>query len=290
MQGGGQVPEYSPELLRETRERLRSVLGEVWNRIEAADNASLPGRERHLLTVLDRHAARFEDDFTAHRFPGHLPDLMALTLVVNILERSASDPVFSEILPGLADRGEFRHHMLTLGLADHLRRYTSYPVRLPTRSCSGARIVDLVIETVPEIYVETKGSREFDGPLRSVSPTNAFKGIKQAWRRAFGGDHPQVPDDVTSALLVGGVTVEVSSMGNIQRRARDWLSRRGADHRLCWGILAMTFLTVSRIPPGRRIGDGAPITVNAIASPLLIGIHNPHYRGTIQLVLTPPQW
>jgi hypothetical protein len=288
--GESRVPRFTPELADEIRARLRAILGSTWNRIAAEDDPSRPERHRHLLAVIDEHADRFRGEFASGRFPRHLPDFMALYLVVNVLGRASSDPAFRELLPGLVDRREFRHHMLTLGLADHLRMYTSYMVRLPTRDQSGRRIVDLVVGTGPTLNIEAKSSDEFDGPRRHVSSTNAYRGIRNAWRSAYGGVDPRLPDDSPGAVLVGGVTVEVASLPQTARTARAWLERRGSAHPQCWGILAMTFLTVSRLPPGRRFGDGAPLTANVLASPLLSGTPNPHYRGELQLVLTPPVW
>ena len=284
------TPSFSPELLEATRQRLRTLLGPAWRRVESDDDPTRPDGERHLLAVVDQHAAGFSEDFRAARFPGSLPDFMALYLVVSILERMQGDPVLEEVRPRIHEPTAFRHDVLALGLADHLRLLTPYPVRLPTRSPGGERIVDLVVGDDPELDIEVKTPEEFSGPRRHVSPTDAFKGIKKAWRSAYGGANPQVRGDRLSALLVGGLTIEVATISTIVQRARSWLARVGMSRPYCWGILAMTFVSVSRIPAGRRVGDGLPVTVRAIGSVFLAAAKNPHYRGSLDLVLTPPQW
>jgi hypothetical protein len=284
------VPNFTPELIHQTQEELRTVLGTVWERIKAQDDSSRPDRDRHLLPVVYERAARFEADFAAGRYPGHLPDFMALYLIVSVLRRTSHEPAFRESLPGLADRGEFRHFMLTMGLADHLRLYTSHPVRLPARDPLGGRIVDVIIDGTPGLNVETKSSEQFDGPMRHVNGSNAYKGIRTAWRSAYGGENPQLPRNLPGAILVGGVTVELASMRAIYQRAEQWLRRRGRDQPLCWGILAMTYITLTRTPAGRHVGDGAPLPVRALASPFLQGIPNPHYTGGVRLVFQPPVW
>lgn len=283
-------PDFSPEFADEVRNRLRSFLGPTWERIQREDDSGLPERDRHLLAILDQRAGEFKQEFRAAKFPGHMPDFMALFVITEIFQRMQDEEVFPQVIAGLANRGSFRHDMLTFGLADHFREHTEYPVRLPARGSKGARIVDLVVGAGPEMDVETKSSDEFDGPRRHVSDSNAFRGIQRAWRRAFGGETPQLTDARPSAILVGGVTVELASLPSIARVARRWLERKGQDHRNCWGILVLTYLTYSRMPAGRAFGDGKPLTVDARAGVHLAFAKNPHYDGAVDIVFTPPEW
>ena len=220
----------------------------------------------------------------------HLPDFLALYAVVEIFGRFQDDEIFREVRPGLADRASFRHDMLTLGLANHFRLHTPYQVRLPSRSPTGERTPDLVIGDEPGLDVETKSSDQFDGPRRHVSDSNAFRGIQHAWRRAYGGQNPQLGDSRPSAILIGGVTMELECLTSIARVAHRWLERKGAAHPNCWGILAMTFLTYSRIPVDRAVGDGAPLTVDARAGVHLGAAVNSYYTGPVRLVLSEPEW
>ncbi len=282
--------DFSPEFADEVRDRLRRLLGPTWDRIQHEDDPGRPERDRHMLAVLDQHASEFKREFEAATFPGHMPDFMALFVITEILRRMQEEEVFHEVISGLADRGSFRHDMLTLGLADHLREHTKYPIRLPVRDPTGSRIVDLVVGAGPEMDVETKSSDEFDGPRRHVSDSNAFRGIRNAWRRAFGGETPQLTETRPSAILVGGVTVELACLPSIARVAKRWLERKGADHPNCWGILVLTYLSYSRMPTGRTYGDGKPLTVDARAGIHLDFAMNPSYTGPVQLVFTPAKW
>jgi hypothetical protein len=128
--------------------RLRAILGSIWDRISAEDEARrhVPGLKppRHLLAVLYERAGQYSKADLARRFPGRLAELTALSAVVSTLERMRKDEALSELIPGLADRRQFRHHMLTLALADYLRKYTDYVVRLPPKDESGRRVVDLL--------------------------------------------------------------------------------------------------------------------------------------------------
>lgn len=287
---GATTETFTPGLIDDTRRDLRLLLGGAWSRIVAADDPTLRDGERHLLAVIDQHSAGFTEDYRLARLPGNLPDFMALYLIVSLLRRMQGEEILREVLPSIHERRSFRHDMLTLGIADHFRLQTPYPVRMPPPNREGLRTVDLIVGATPEFDIETKSADEFDGPRCQVSEGGARQGIRKAWRRAYAGDDPQVRPDRPSALLVGGVTVEVASMPNIFRVAEGWLEARGGEQPNCWGILAMTFITISRLPPGRRFGDGAPMVVNALASPILVGAKNPHYTGPVQLVLTPPNW
>jgi hypothetical protein len=283
-------PTFTPEFADETRARLRALLGPTWGRIVSEDVPSRPARDRHLLAVLDEKTDAFRADFLAARMPGHLPDFLTLYVIVEVLTRMSRDDVFGEVISGLADRSSFRHDMLTLGLADHLRRLTAYQVSLPPRSPIGERTVDIVLGSNPEMYIETKSSDEFDGPNRHVSSTNAFRGIRNAWRRAYGGVTPQVSPVHPSALLVGGISVELASLPSVARSAEAWLRRRGAQQPNCWGILGMTFLTYSRLPPGRSFGDGGELSFDALAGVHLAYAKNPLYTGPVDIVFTSPAW
>jgi hypothetical protein len=287
---GTATPVFSSDFADQTRSRLRSLLGPTWERIEREDDPSQRARDRHLLAVLDENAVTFRAEFEAGRMPGHMPDFLALYVIVEILTRTREDPVFREVMPGLADRASFRHDMLNLGLADHIREHTDYTVRLPTRSRSQERIVDIILGADPGMDIETKSSEEFDGLLRHVSGSNAFQGIRNAWRRSYGGANPQLSADRASAILVGGVTVELGSLPTIVRVAGRWLERKGEAHPNCWGILAMTFLTYTRMPVGRNFGDGRPLEFTAHAGVQLAFAKNPYYTGSVQLVLTQPVW
>lgn len=284
-------PVFSPELAEATRQRLRELLGSTWERIQAEDEplrlAGRPDRERHLLAILDQRAEEFAQEYRELRLPGHLGDFLAYRAAVEIFDRSHRDEIFREVVPTLANRGDFRHAMLTLGLADHVRSYTKYPVRLPIRNPAGGRVVDLIIGEGATIEIETKSSNKFDGPLRHVRYTDAFNGIRIAWNRALGGENPQLTGVRPNALLVGGVTVEVASLPTIVRAAKNWLERKGADHPNFWGILVLTYQATTVLPAGRSFGDGQPLTFNSYAGVQLRAAQNRYYTGSAQIILTP---
>ena len=173
--------------------------------------------------------------------------------------------------------------MLMLGFADHLRMNSGLPVRLLERSPTGERTTDLAFGSHGEFFVETKSTDEFDGPRRHVTGTTALRGIRRAWERAFGGPKPQVGDAIPSAILIGGVAVQLSCMPGIARAAANFLKRKGRDHRKCWGILAMTFAAYSRLPPGRRFGDGGSMSFDSIAGVQISPARNPWYVGPPEL-------
>ena len=285
---------FSPEFAEDTRSRLRKLLGKTWLRIEAEDEAvggsTAPDRQRHPLAILYRRSEDFVQQFKENKFPGYFADFLALCAVVEILTRSANEGIFPEVTAGFADRSSFRHDMVTLGLADHIRTHTKYPVRLPTRGSRNERVVDLIMGESPAIEVETKSSEEFDGPQRHVTETDAGRAIRRAYRAALGGENPQLTGAAPTALLIGGISVHVASLPTIARVARRWLERKGGEHPNFWGILVLTFAAHARIPRGRTIGDGNPLTIDTSAGVQLAGAMNPHYNGPIEIRFTEAVW
>jgi len=275
------------------RERIRSILGPTWERIAAADvrgqQASPPNQNRHVLAAIYENVGHFSLGEVAAHYPGRIPDLLALTAMANILERSRDFEVLPQLVSAMASPKDFRHHMLTLGLADHLRTYTPYTVRLPSPAEGGHRIVDLLVshESGLTLEIETKTSDEFDGPRRAVTHANAKRGISRAWRKAVSGERAQLGRSLPGLLLLGGVTLRVESLEVIQRAAGEWLQTHGRWHPNIWGIAVLTYWTYTLGPPPQSTPHGEPVEVNARAGVQLRAAENPFYTGPIRIVLTP---
>ncbi|MGP8110095.1 MAG: hypothetical protein ACLQD9_05230 [Thermoplasmata archaeon] len=288
--------DFDPGMPGRVRARIRTALGPRWDRIEEADRrgrqARPPNPNRHLLAAIYENAGQFSLEEVAARYPGRLPDLLALTAVANILERSRDFEVLPELIASMVSSKDFRHHMLTLGLADHLRTHTPYTVRLPSPSANGQRIVDLVIahEGGLTMEVETKTSDEFDGPRREVTPSNARGAISRAWRKAVSGERSQLGRTSPGLLLLGGVTLKVESLDVIQRAAGGWLRSHGRTHPNIWGIAVLTYWAYTLGPPPQVTPPGEIVEVNARAGIQLRAAENPSYTGPIRLVLTPYVW
>lgn len=275
--------DFSPELVELTRNQLKALLGATWDRIRREDNPLLPDADRHLLALLDQNAMAFRQEYADGRVPGHWADFVAYFTVVQTLERARNEQIFPEVVSGLASRPSFRHDIVTLGLGQHLRRYTAYPVRFVPRSVVGERTVDLILGDSPSMNIEAKSPVEFEGPVHTVSFGAAAKAVRKAWGSAFGGPRPQVPDDSPSAILVGGVTLQAASLPTIAKAATAWLTHHGPDHPNCWGFLALTFVAYSQLPAGRTWGDGMPMTVDSWTTPELVWAANPGYVGPVKL-------
>jgi hypothetical protein len=284
---------FSPAVNERIHQLLAEVLGPVWNEIQARDargrSANPPNPRRHLLVVLSEHADLWADESTRGIWPGHAPDYLAFHGVVAIMERSRSDPAFAEILTQLVTPEGFRHHMTLLGFADHISRHTPYPVRLTTAGDPGQRVVDLVLGPMGghSFQVEIKTPREFDGPVVALTRSNALGALSRAWAGSVGGQNPQLPPDRPGILLLGGLTMRVESLPVFDEAARDWLSHHGRSHPFLWGVVSQTFWTYSLTPPGRTLGDGAPLTIDGRMGVRLQLSENPHYTGTPRLAPAP---
>ena len=81
--------------------------------------------------------------------------------------------------------------------------------------------------------------------------------------------------------------MRVESLPVFENVAMDWLRTHGEGHSLVWGIIAQTFWAYSITPPGRRIGDGAPMTVDGRIGVQLRMVRNPRYSGSVQLSPAP---
>jgi hypothetical protein len=284
--------DFDPELPDRVRTRIRSELGRTWERIAAADRrgqeARPPNPSRHLLAVIDESVGQFSLDEVAARYPGRLPDLLALTAMANILEQSHDFEVLPELVSSMASPKDFRHHMLTLGLADHLRTYTPYTVRLPIRAPDGGRIVDLLLSDGGKIMeIETKTSDEFDGARRQVTPSKARGAISRAWAKAIGGPRAQLGRNGPGMLLLGGVTLQVESLDVIRDVAAEWLATHGPSHPDVWGIAVLTYWTYTLGSPAAELASGRAVEIHARGGVQLRAAENPFYRGPIRIALTP---
>lgn len=285
--------EFDPSFPGRVQERVRRLLGTTWDEILAADvrarQARPPNPKRHILALLDENASRFSLEEVAASYPGRLPDLLALTAIANILERSRSFDAFEGMAASMVSPKDFRHHMLTLGLADHIRTHTPYQVRIPVGQESGQRIVDLVISHPDgqEMEVETQTRDEFDGPRQEVTPANALGAISRAWKKKVSGDRAQLGRLGPGLLLLGGLTLKVESLSVIQRMAERWLALRGRGHPTIWGIAALTYWTYTLGPPPRPSPEGRPAEVHARAGVQLRAAENPYYTGHLRIALSP---
>jgi hypothetical protein len=289
----GPPQDFDPGLPDRTRSRIREYLGPTWNRIEAANlrglQATPPNPNRHVLAVMYENVGRFSLQEVAAQYPGRLPDLLGLTTIANILERSQDFDVLPELVPSMVSGRDFRHHMITLGFADHLRSYTPYGVHLPIASRSGERTIDLVLTHLDgtTMEVETKTSDEFDGPRREVSPSNAKGAISRAWRKAVTGNNAQLGRSGAGLLLLGGVTLKVESLEVIRQSAEEWLAQRGRSHPNIWGIAALTYWTYTLGRTPRDAAPGESVEVHARGGVQLRAAENPFYSGRLRMVLTP---
>jgi hypothetical protein len=284
--------DFDPGLPDRVRARIRAALGPTWERIVAADlrgqQATPPNPHRHLLAVIHESVGLFNLEEVAARYPGRLPDLLALTAMANIIDRSRDFEALAELVPAMISPKGFRHHMLTLGLADHLRTYTPYTVRLPIRAPDGGPIVDLLLSHSGQtMEIETKTSDEFDGPRREVSPSNARGAISRAWGKAVSGPRAQLGRNGPGLLLLGGITLQVESLDVIRDAASDWLSAHGRSHPNVWGIAVLTYWTYTLGSPAQELPSVHGIEIHARGGVQLRAAENPFYRGPIRLVLAP---
>ncbi len=274
-----------------TQQRIRTVLGPTWTRILDADVRGQSARprnpRRHLLAAIYENAGRFNLEEVANQYPGRLPDFLALVAMANILERSRDFPVFNELVSSMVPQEGFRHHMLTLGLADHLRTHTPYPVDLPVPEGHGRRTVDLRLghPSGAVLEVETATSDEFDGPRRRVTSSNARGAIARAWRRKVSGTSAQLGTQGPGLLLLGGLTLEVSSLQVVREAAAEWLARKGQSHPTIMGIAALTYWTYTLGEP--RFPSAVPLTIHARGGVQIAAAENPYYTGPIRIVWTP---
>jgi hypothetical protein len=289
------APLYSDELNRATRARLREQLGQAWSRIEDEDGrrrtARPPNRDRHLLAVLDEHAGLWAGEYPTI-YPGHMPDFLALYGVVSILETFRSLDIFPDFQGRAADPLQFRHDMVEFGFAHHLVTYTPYRVQLLRSSrIAGQRVFDLLFgpNDGPTLAVEVKTPREFDGPRRALTPANVRGAISRVWKGAVSGRDPQLPGHRPGLLLLGGVTLQLESLPVFARVAEEWLTIKGRNHPNLWGIVGLTFWSYTRVPEGRRVGDGAEVEVSSHMGVRLAAAENPHYTGGPRIVFTPPR-
>ena len=283
---------FDPGFPDRVRSRIRVALGATWDRIEAADRrgqqATPPNPRRHVLAAIYENAGRFNLGEVRAQYPGRMPDLIALTAMANVLDRSREFGALPEMVASMAAPGDFRHHMLTLGLADHLRAYTPYDVQLPFRPESGQRIVDLLLHHTDghTMDIETKSSDEFEGPRRGVTYSNARGAISRAWKKKVSGERAQLGRRNPGTLLLGGVTLQVESLDVIRSAAEDWLSTHGRSHRNIWGIAALTYWTYT-LGPTPVFDTGEPVEIHARGGVQLRAAENPFYEGNVRIILTP---
>jgi hypothetical protein len=285
--------DFTPEFPGQTQARIRAILGPVWERIDSEDRrgreATPPNPTRHPLAAMYESAGQFNLDEVARQYPGRLGDLLGLAAIANILERSRDFEAFPGLVSAMASPKDFRHHMLTLGLADHFRAYTPYRVLLPSPRGLGDRMVDLLIihEDETEMEVETKTRNELDGPRREVTMASALGAVSRAWRKAVSGDRAQLGRAKPGLLLIGGVSLKLESLDTIQRASEEWLSRRGPTHPNVWGIAAISYWTYTLNPPGRVQPEAGAREVHGRAGVQLRFAKNPHYTGHIEIIPTP---
>jgi hypothetical protein len=272
---------------------LDELMGDTWTRIQASDRRGREARpanpRRHLLAILSDHANEYSEQFVRGIWPGNAPDYLAFHGVVSILDRCRLNPLFPECIAQMVSFAGFRHNMTVIGFADHITRHTNYPIRLVSGRERGERVVDLILGEGPDgsIQMETKTPQEFDGPIRALTPQNVRGAISRAWAKAVSGPRPQLPTDRPGALLLGGLTMRVETLPVFETTALEWLRSHGAGHPNLWGIIAQTFWTYSITPPGRTIGDGAPMTIDGRMGVRLRMVRNPSYAGSVQLAPAP---
>jgi hypothetical protein len=284
---------FSPATNVRMHRLLSDLLGPRWNEIQVRDSrgqaARPPNPRRHMLAVLSEHANIWAGEFPSGIWPGHAPDYLAFHGVVSILERSRSLAAFPNLIPQLVSPEGFRHHMTTLGFADHISQHTQYSVGLPSANPAGSRVVDMVLgpEQGDRILVETKTPREFDGAVAHLTRPNVLGALSRAWSTSVAGPTPQLPRDRPGVLLLGGLTMRVETLPVFDEVARDWLSRRGSSHPYLWGVIAQTFWTYTITPPGRTRGDGATRAIDGRMGVQLRMVENPFYTGIPRLVPAP---
>lgn len=285
---------FTPDVVQEGVSSLVEMLGPTYLRIRDQDQrgqtARPPNPERHLLAVIVENAQRFADEFSRGMArPLGLGELLALEAILGVLGRARSDPFFKELVPQLETDEGFRHHMVMLGMWDHVsRRATDKRIRLQSTRTPG-RQVDLVLgdEINPKFHIEVKAPKEFEGSQSKITRTEATTAIERGWKHTFHRAGPQVPPDRPSLLLIGGLTLRLESLAVVQSAARNWLSRHGQSRPNLWGIAALTYFSHITLPPGRRLDDGAPIEVKGRGGVHLAFAASPHYVGAPGIQVLP---
>ena len=291
--GAPTVRDYSPEFVPTLLGQLRSLLGPTWERIRLRDERGQRARPqnptRHPLAVLVEHAYLAAGNISRAEYPGNVPDLLALTAVVEILAGARERDAFPEIVTQLATREGYRHDMLVLGMVDLLRRYTSYDVRVFQSGVGGTRVVDFDFGESggTRLAVETKGPREFDGPTRAVTPEESDQAIARIWSKATGGRTPQLRPDRPGVILTGGVTLRLESLPVIRDAAARWLQTHGRRHPAVHAIAIMTFIAVSVMNPPEITPDGPRTLIQGFGRTRFEWAFNPFYNGPVRVALAP---
>ncbi len=291
--GAPEARDYTPEFVPNLIARLERLLGPAWNRIRLRDEhgrrARPPNPARHPLAVLVEHARLAAGNIAREEYPGYVPDLLALSAVVEILSGAREEGVFPEIVRQLARPEGYRHDMLVLGMADLLSRYTPYDVRLFSSTAKGERVVDFDFGEIAgaRLAVETKGPSEFDGPTRVVSPDEATRAIEKIWNKTTGGRRPQLRPDRPGMILTGGVTLRLESLPVIRNAAERWLQVHGERHPSVHAIATMTFVAVSFVNPPVMTHAGPRTLIHGVGRTRFEWAFNPFYNGPVRVVLAP---
>jgi hypothetical protein len=279
----------SSAVVATARNRLRSQLGPVWGEIERRDrNAKLanPTQPRHLLAVLDERAGICERDLAEGHRSRVIPDTLGLMTVVTVLERSASDPRISALLPDLVTQEGFRHNILTLGFADLARR-AGRSISIPLQSAKGVRMYDLDLGDPGNsgIAVETKTSDEFDGFVRVPTVEECENAVRRAWEK--DRKLRQLPRTRAGLILLGGVTLGVRGVPTIVHVAEHFLWKVGQRRPRLVGIAIMTFWTATTDYREEVAGNSVRVSGSLHGSVYLELAANPHYSGKIPLSIEP---
>jgi|HubBroStandDraft_1064217.scaffolds.fasta_scaffold08402_2 hypothetical protein len=288
------VADYTPELVPELLDRLRSLLPEALDDVLARDSRALQTgaalSNRHPMAVLIEHAGLAIGTIADGNVRGYIPDLLALANVVNTLDQFREDPVFPEVRGHFRSAEGYRHDMLVLGMAGFLRRLRVYEVRLFSTSTQGGRTLDFEFGPPGQrrLAVEAKAPELFDGPTRPVTRGEADRAIEDVWRKALGGPNPQVPDSTPALLLTGGVTLKLESLPIIQEAAVAWIGEHGPRHPNITGIGIMTFYSKAVIEPVVTSPTGPIRTVHGSVSSTFAYALNPAPNVPIRLILGPP--
>ncbi len=283
-------PEYVPRLILRLEGLLPDALADVLARDKRHVRTGAGMADRHPLAVLVEHAERAPPMIAAGETGGYIPDLLALTNVVNTLEQFRSDPTFHEIVGHLRSAEGYRHDLLVLGMAGFLKRLGIYHVRLFSTARQDGPTVDFDFGPAhgQRLAVEAKAPALFDGPTRAVTREEAVEAIRSVWTRAVGGSDPQVPPGTPALLLTGGVTLQLESLPTIQSVAESWIQEHGHRHPNIAGISIMTFYSTAVIEPAVPGPSGPSRQVHGSVSSTFAYALNPAPDCPIKLHLGPP--
>ena len=209
--------------------------------------------------------------------------LVELDSVNSLMRRWATNPAFPRIRSGLLQPEQYRHSLVLLVAVSNLSNLGN-GVGLYGEGPEGESVPDFWIQVGAQsrLDVEVKAPEELDGSQGPLSSSRAHSALEKGRKKALKGRHRQLKGGTPCILLLGGASLDASSMSTLEKVVTEKLAGLGQRYTHLAAVMLLSFNLLTEGPvvnrgdsvrPGQPVAGGAQIRY----------VVNPSYAGTIEI-------